>query len=540
MSSDLKEQSDEASPWCLATADPTSVSLQLCPGVSKARVPEGELVSPQSPKADQFLLAPCGTLHTFPITMVDKRSVRKAQHRILTLEFLGDLGATVFALVAAYAMRFKTVLVNYGNANPHQEIEPYFPLLFIATVFFMSAFAYLGMYSNRRILHLHRNISSIVKGSTFWLFMFLSLSLAIKFEPQVSRGFVALSYISVISYLIAWRWVLHKILIRTSFVRDFQQKIVLFGYNETSRNIIQTINKDKNLPYYTLGFVTTDTSDPVQDDTHVMGTEDELASILKNNPVNILVIAENDVSNERMVQIAQICEKHHVDFKITPSSFQVFISGLQLQSVSGIPLLGVEDLPINRYLNRVIKRVIDFSGGLFGCIISAPVIALFAILIKLEDGGPAFFYQERTGERGRLFKIIKLRSMKLGSDKDDDKNQSTQRKDPRMSKIGKFMRERNIDELPQFWNILRGQMSLVGPRPERTFHVNKLVDEIPHYGLRHIVKPGLTGWAQINGLRGNTSLVNRIQHDIFYIENWSIWLDVYILSMTLIKRKNAY
>ncbi len=472
--------------------------------------------------------------------MVDKRSVRTAQHRILTLEFFGDLGATIFALVAAYAMRFKTVLVNYGNANPHQQIEPYFPLLFIATIFFISAFAYLGMYSNRRILHLHQNVSSIIRGSTFWLFMFLSLSLAIKFEPQVSRGFVALSYISVISYLIAWRWLLHKILIRTSYIRDFQQKIALFGYNDSARRIEKTINKDKNLPYYTLGFVTTPSSDPIGDDTVLLGSESELPDILANNPINILVIAEQDVTNERMVHIAKVCEKHHVDFKITPSSFQVFISGLQLQSVSGIPLLGVEDLPINRYLNRVIKRCIDFFGGLVGCLLSAPFIALFAILIKLEDSGPAFFYQERTGERGRLFNMIKLRSMKLGADKEDHKNQSTLREDPRMLKVGKFMRKWNIDELPQFWNVLCGQMSLVGPRPERTHHVNMLVDEIPHYGLRHIVKPGLTGWAQINGLRGDTSLEKRIQHDIFYIENWSFWLDFYIMGMTFFNRKNAY
>ena len=292
--------------------------------------------------------------------MADLRIARNVQNRILSLEFIGDFGATAFALVLAYALRFKTFLVNYGNADPHQQIEPYFPLLFIAIGFFMCTFAYLGMYSNRRILHLHRNVNSIVKGSTFWLLLFLSLSLAIKFDPQVSRVFVAFSYVSVIITLIIWRWVLHRILILSPWLKDIQQRVLIFGTNNTAIEISSAINKDENLPYQAIGYVGK-ISAALEETTKLqhVGDESQLAKILSTIPVDILVVTENDVSNERMVNIASICEKHHVDFKITPSSFQVFLSGLQLQNVSGVPLLGIEELPINRFINRALKRGVD-------------------------------------------------------------------------------------------------------------------------------------------------------------------------------------
>lgn len=473
--------------------------------------------------------------------MIERRSVRTAQNRVLALEFVGDLGATAFALVLAYVLRFKTGLVNFGNADPHQQIEPYFPLLVIAIGFFMCTFAYLGMYGNRRILHIHRNVTSIVRGSTFWLFLFLSLSLAIKFEPQVSRVFVAFSYVSVIATLVMWRWMLHKVLLKSPWLPDLQQRVVILGSNETALEIASAVNQDEHLPYLVNGYVGP-SNNAIEEDLQIknLGPESSLGAIFEATDTDILIVTEQDVTNERMLKIASLCEKHHVEFKITPSSFQVFLSGLQLQNVSGVPILGIEELPINRFINRIIKRWIDIAGALIGLAISTPIIAVLGILIKRENRGSVFFRQERVGERGAIFKMIKLRSMRSGAEAADHLNQSTLRDDPRVLKVGRAMRRWNLDELPQFWNVLKGDMSLVGPRPERLFHVEKLVDEIPHYGVRHIVKPGLTGWAQINGLRGDTDLIERIQYDIFYIENWSYWMDIYILFMTFVKKQNAY
>jgi lipopolysaccharide/colanic/teichoic acid biosynthesis glycosyltransferase len=175
-----------------------------------------------------------------------------------------------------------------------------------------------------------------------------------------------------------------------------------------------------------------------------------------------------------------------------------------------------------------------------GLVVSTPLIAALAVLIKRESpGGPVFFRQARVGAGHRSFTLWKLRSMAPDAGATDAAQQSTPRDDPRLLRIGAFLRRWNLDELPQFWNVLRGDMSLVGPRPERPFHVDRLAGAIPHYLPRHLVKPGMTGWAQVNGLRGDSDLAARVQHDIYYIENWSVWLDVQIILLTFIRWRDA-
>ena len=242
-----------------------------------------------------------------------------------------------------------------------------------------------------------------------------------------------------------------------------------------------------------------------------------------------------------MIRAVEICERTYVEWKIVPSSFQILLSGLRLQTIGRLPVLGVEELAINQLFNRALKRAIDVMGALLGLLLGAPIVAFMAFLIKRESPqGSVFFLQSRVGTGHRQFTLWKLRSMQPGADARDHEQQSTGRSDARLLKIGGFMRRWNLDEIPQFWNVLRGEMSLVGPRPERPFHVDRLSAEIPHYLPRHLVKPGMTGWAQVNGLRGDSSIARRIQHDIYYIENWSLWLDLQILALTLVRWKNAY
>jgi lipopolysaccharide/colanic/teichoic acid biosynthesis glycosyltransferase len=203
-----------------------------------------------------------------------------------------------------------------------------------------------------------------------------------------------------------------------------------------------------------------------------------------------------------------------------------------------VPVLGVEDLAVNRLLNRVAKRALDVVGAIAGLLVALPVCAVVAWRIRRESPGPVLFSQERVGRGHRVFRILKLRSMRMGAEAEDHRSVSTPTDDPRLTPTGRFIRRWNLDELPQFWNVLRGEMSLVGPRPERTFHVERLSGDLAHYLPRHLVKPGMTGWAQVNGLRGGSELGLRVQHDIFYIENWSFWLDVQILLLTLVRWRN--
>ena len=219
-----------------------------------------------------------------------------------------------------------------------------------------------------------------------------------------------------------------------------------------------------------------------------------------------------------------------------PAAFPIFLTGLRLQTVGSIPVIGVEDLAISRLFNRAAKRLFDLAGALFGLAVSAPVIALLATWIKVESpAGPVFFRQARIGAGHRAFTLYKLRSMRPDAAASDDVNQSTRPDDPRLLRIGAFLRRWNLDELPQYWNVLRGDMSLVGPRPERPHHVAQLSQVISHYLPRHLVNPGMTGWAQVNGLRGDTDLAERIRYDIFYIENWSLWLDCQIILLTFLR-----
>lgn len=273
----------------------------------------------------------------------------------------------------------------------------------------------------------------------------------------------------------------------------------------------------------------------------VLGEAAELEAVLLRAAADVLIITRLDLPRADVQRIVETCERAYVEWKIVPGAFDIFLSGLHLQTIGRVPVLGVEELAIRRLFNRGFKRAFDLVGAAVGLIVSAPLVAVLAVLIKRESPrGPVFFRQTRVGTGHQSFTVWKLRSMVPDAAASDQVQQSTARGDARLLRMGAFMRRWNLDELPQFWNVLRGEMSLVGPRPERPYHVDRLSAEIPHYLPRHLVKPGMTGWAQVNGLRGDSDLAARIQHDIYYIENWSWWLDVQIILLTFVRWRNAY
>ena len=204
-----------------------------------------------------------------------------------------------------------------------------------------------------------------------------------------------------------------------------------------------------------------------------------------------------------------------------------------------MPVLGVSRLPLDLFLNGLLKRTLDVAGALVGLVLSAPLIAVFGFLVYRESPGPVFYRQTRLGRDGKHFGILKIRTMRLDAESAGGVGWS-RKEDPRRLRIGSLMRSLNIDEVPQFWNVLKGEMSLVGPRPERPELIQTFKEEIPHYNARHGIKPGITGWAQVNGFRGDTDLTERIRCDLFYIENWNLLMEFQILLMTFFRRSNAY
>ncbi len=271
-----------------------------------------------------------------------------------------------------------------------------------------------------------------------------------------------------------------------------------------------------------------------------LGSLHELEDILRQHAIDVAVVTESEaLQREGISHVAKICEREHVEFKMVPHFFEVLISGLRPSVVGGVPVLGVDALPLDAYENRIFKRVVDIFGAIVGLIFSFPLMLVFGALVYWESPGPVFYRQVRSGRNGRLFPMLKIRSMRMDAEKSVGACWAKEN-DPRRLKVGAFMRKWNIDEIPQFWNVLKGDMSLVGPRPERPELIDHFKFAVPHYQTRHACRPGMSGWAQVNGWRGNTDLEQRIRFDIWYVEHWSISLDFRIMLMTFFRQENAY
>ena len=452
---------------------------------------------------------------------------------------LGDALVAFAGLCLGYWLRYETPVGSIGLDVPYATFGLYLPLLLLGAAFLIAAYAQLGLYEERLLLRKFQALNLIIKGSTFWLAAYLSLSLVLQFQPAISRWFVILAYVLVLTLMSSWRSAAYAFFTRPSLVGRLRQRVALLGWNDEARSLAHDLAASPAHPFAFVGIIPLPGDPAPEPGTPVIGDAGNLAAALRAAEIDVLIAARTDLPREQLQRIVEACERAFVEWKIVPSSFQILVSGLRLQTVGRVPVLGVEELAINRLFNRGLKRAVDITGALVGLALATPVVLALACLIRRESpGASALFAQERLGAGTRRFRMWKLRSMRPDAAATDHLAQSTVAGDPRLLRIGAWMRRWNLDELPQFWNVLRGDMSLVGPRPERTLHANRLAGEIPHYLPRHLVKPGMTGWAQINGLRGDTDLVRRIQHDIYYIETWSLWLDLQILVLTFFRWRN--
>ncbi|MDB6092580.1 MAG: exopolysaccharide biosynthesis polyprenyl glycosylphosphotransferase [Verrucomicrobia bacterium] len=461
----------------------------------------------------------------------------------------GDTLVTFGGLSLGWWIRYASPLSRFGIVVSDATFRQYLPLLLVGVALLIAAFAQFGLYDARLLLRRYQSLNAILKGAAFWLVAYLGVSLVLKFDPPISRLFVVEAFVCAVAFLYAWREFAYALITHTALLAALQRRAVLLGWNAESRALAAEIAGDPAHPLALAGVVTlpNDATQPAANETapavdrsRILGNAADLEAILHRESADLLIATRLDLPRDEIQRIVETCERAYVEWKIVPGAFDIFLSGLRLQTIGRVPVLGVEELAINRLFNRALKRAVDVAGALVGLVLSAPFLLVFAGLIKRESpGGPVCFRQTRVGAGHRPFTLWKLRSMEPTAGATDHSQQSTARNDPRLLRIGGFLRRWNFDELPQFWNILRGDMSLVGPRPERPYHVDQLAGTIPHYLPRHLVKPGLTGWAQVNGLRGDTDLPLRVQHDIYYIENWSVWLDVQIILLTFVRWRHA-
>lgn len=470
-----------------------------------------------------------------------RKNEQLSPHFWVLVSILGDLVMAILAAYAAFWLRFHTFIREIGNFDV-MSFRQYSGHMALGSLSLILVLAWQDIYHKNVLLRSRWVSSKIAKGVLVWTAGFLAITLALKLQPSISRVYVMLNGATALLLILGWRTFFISCLRAPGRIEALQQRTLFVGWNSDAVALWKTMKRDQTGSFDIMGWVRTGSPEDVNPSEEVvpcLGDLDEVEHLVSTHAVDMVVVADLHGPREQMISLANLCEREMIQFKVIPSYFRVFVSGLTLETIAGTPVLGVTRLPLDDTFNVMTKRLVDVVGALIGLILSTPIIALFSAIVWLESRGAVFYHQRRWGFNGVPFNIIKIRSMKINAEAVKGA-QWCVKDDPRRLKVGAFMRKWNIDELPQFWNVLKGEMSLVGPRPERPELIAGFKHQIPHYNARHHSKPGMTGWAQVNGLRGDTDLGERIQCDLWYLENWSLWLDFQIMLLTFFKRDNAY
>lgn len=396
------------------------------------------------------------------------------------------------------------------------------------------------LYSPKRTKSIYKEVLSIVNVNlTGALFLVLSLFIfkIVDFSRVVIFIFVFINILLTITIRISLRYTL-----RNFRKKGLNQKhCMIIGANSISSELIEKVNKNKHWGYNIVGII-----DNIKDfefkNYPILGKFDDLEDTLNEIHVDIVFIAIEAKDFINIGNLIRCCEKIGVKTNIIPYYQKYVPAKPYIDDLDGITLVDTRYVPLDNEFLFFVKRLFDIVFSVFAIIITSPIMIFSIIMIKLTSPGPIIYKQERVGLNRKNFYMYKFRSMKVQTD-EEEKTKWTTKDDPRKTKWGSFMRKTSIDELPQFFNVLKGDMSIVGPRPERPYFVEKFKDEIPRYMIKHQVRPGITGWAQISGFRGDTSIEGRIEHDLYYIENWSFIFDIKIIILTIFKgiiSKNAY
>ena len=466
----------------------------------------------------------------------DNQQVFNRMHVIM------DALITFVSYVLAYFIKFYIFDAGRQGVGVLPPAD-YFAVLFFLIPSYVFLYYYCNVYGPKRTVKRRHELANIVKANTIGLAVYIVVLYLFVQEINYSRTMMLIFYVLNIGITSMSRIVLRKAL-RTLRRKGYNLKHVLVvGYSRASESYIDRLQWNPQWGYSVTGIL----DDTVPKDTpykgvRVKGRIEELSEILEKNKLDEIAIALSLKDYDRLEEIVNICEKSGVHTKFIPDYNSVIPTRPYTEDLMGLPVINIRYVPLSNTGNMVAKRAMDIVGSLFGIIITSPVMLISAICVKLSSPGPVIYKQERVGLHNEPFYMYKFRTMEQQSE-EDEKKAWTVRNDPRVTGIGKFLRRTSLDELPQLFNILKGDMSMVGPRPERPLFVEKFREEIPRYMVKHQVRPGLTGWAQVNGYRGDTSIRKRIEYDIYYIENWTIGFDIKIIFLTFITgfiNKNAY
>lgn len=468
--------------------------------------------------------------------------IKDNQKYLNRLHLLLDAVIVACSYMLAWYLKFESIFATKKLGIGVLEMKTYFYALYFIVPGYIILYYSFNMYTSKRTARKKFEVYGILKANTVGMLLFI-VALYVVNQPNFSRTMIFIFYIINIVLTTLSRQILRNSL------QYFRRKgynlkyILLVGYSRAAEEYVSRINANPQWGYVVRGIL----DDHVPRGTlykgvKVLGSIDNLTIILPENKLDEIAITLALQDYGRLEEIVDLCEKSGVHTKFIPDYNSLIPSRPYTEDLMGLPVINIRYVPLTNTLNWVAKRCVDIVGSAVGLVLISPLMLILAIAVKLSSPGPVIFKQERIGLHNKPFQMYKFRTMEIQKES-AEKKAWTVRDDPRVTKVGRLMRKTSLDELPQLYNILRGDMSLVGPRPERPLFVEKFKEEIPRYMIKHQVRPGLTGWAQINGYRGDTSIRKRIDYDIFYIENWTMGLDVKILFLTIFKgfiNKNAY
>lgn len=458
------------------------------------------------------------------------------------LHIVLDAVVTACSYMLAWYLKFESIFKTKQEDVGVLPREVYFGALYLIVPGYLLLYYLFELYAPKRTTRRGHEYLGLFKANTAGSIAFLSILYLIN-EPHFSRGlifiFFVINSILMLSMRLLIRYILHFFRAKGYNVKY----ILLVGYSRAAEEYINRINANPQWGYVVRGIL----DDHVPRGTlykgvKVLGRVDNLMIILPENKLDEIAVTLSLSDYGRLEEIVSLCEKSGVHTKFIPDYNSMIPSRPYTEDLQGLPVINIRYVPLTNTLNWMVKRAVDIAGSVFGIVLFSPVMLLTALLVRFTSSGPVIFRQERVGLHNKSFYMYKFRTMEVQKES-AEKGAWTVRDDPRVTKVGRFLRKTSIDELPQFFNILKGDMSLVGPRPERPLFVEKFKEEIPRYMIKHQVRPGLTGWAQIHGYRGDTSIRKRIEYDIFYIENWTLGMDIKIMFLTIFRgfiNKNAY
>jgi Undecaprenyl-phosphate glucose phosphotransferase len=360
-------------------------------------------------------------------------------------------------------------------------------------------------------------------------------------EVDYSRGMVIYAWLLTILLVLAGR-VVYGLVAGWMRARGIgRERLLIVGAGDVGQQMVRRARSSPQLGYEVVGFVDDTPGRQRVQGVPILGRTNQLGTIIDQYDISEVIIALPEANHSELLDIIDSCQRGRVTIKVFPSVFQIMASEVRIGDLNGLPLLTIRDTALRGW-KLTLKRAVDVVVAATVLVLFSPLMLLIALLIKLDSPGPVFYIQERMGLDARPFPMIKFRTMRADAEAETGPVWATP-DDPRRTRLGAFLRRTSLDELPQFINVLLGQMSVVGPRPERPVFVEQFRRQIPRYMYRHREKAGITGWAQVNGLRGDTSIEERTKYDLWYTENWSLWLDFKIMLKTLVqifRDPNAY